>query len=271
MEKVWLITGTSSGFGRQLVEQLLPTGDRIVATARRLETIADYAEKGMDRVLLAELDVTDAAQAKRVAEEAVKVFGRIDVVVNNAGYDLTGAFEGMTDQQIRDQFETNVFGVINVIRATLPIFKTQGAGHYINFSSVLGKVSFPLQSIYSATKYAIEGLSDSLSQELAGFGIKTTVVEPAVYKTEINRKSPRVAGLPEYKSIYEAVSKQFASFPHGDPALAVKAILELTAMENPPLHFPLGAPAYATIRADLQARLDELGSVEKLSAFPVVS
>ncbi|WP_438431949.1 SDR family oxidoreductase [Gorillibacterium sp. sgz500922] len=269
MDKVWLITGTSSGFGRELVERLLTTGDRVVATARRLDRIEDYAVRGGDRVHLAELDVTDAGQAERVVREAVNRFGRLDVVVNNAGYDLTGVFEAMTDRQIREQFDTNVFGVLHMIRAALPVFKEQGAGHFINFSSVLGKLSFPFQSIYSATKYAVEGLTDSLAQELAGFGVKFTAVEPAVYRTEIGRKSPRVEGPVEYQALQEAVGKRFASFPQGDPALAAKAIVELAGMERPPLHFPLGAPAYETIRENLKTRLEEHKSWEKHSAFPV--
>ena len=171
-KKIWFITGTSSGLGRALTEEVLVAGGRVAATARKTEVLQDLVEKYPKRVIALESDVTDRESVNEAIRRTVEEFGKIDVVVNNAGYGLVGAIEEPTDEQIRQQFETNVFGVLNVLRASLPILRGQKSGHIINISSRLGFFGFPSYGYYSATKYALHGLSESLAQETAASGSK---------------------------------------------------------------------------------------------------
>ncbi|MEK8132044.1 SDR family NAD(P)-dependent oxidoreductase [Paenibacillus filicis] len=266
MSKVWLITGTSTGFGRQFVEQLASTGDQIVATARNVEAIADLKELAPDRIHIAPLDVTNKEQIQAAVQEAVDTFGRIDIVVNNAGYGLFGMLEEYTDEQIRHQFDVNVFGTLDVIRATLPIFKQQQSGHYVNVSSIFGVWAVPAFSLYAASKFAVEGFSEAMAAELAAFGIKTTIVQPGVFQTEFMGTSRMLSDTkPEYASVYEAFDKSYDSLKKGDQAKAVEAMIAMINSENPPLHFPVGSMATYGIRNALGKRVDEVVAWEKVS------
>ncbi|MED1792111.1 SDR family NAD(P)-dependent oxidoreductase [Brevibacillus nitrificans] len=266
MSKVWFITGTSTGFGRQLVEQLLRAGDKVVATARRLETIEDFKQLAPDRVHLAALDVTNKEQIQAAVQEAVEVFGRIDIVVNNAGYGLFGMLEEYTDEQIRKQFDVNVFGVLDVIRATLPVFKTQGYGHYVNFSSFFGTWSMPPYSIYAASKFAVEGFSEAFAREFAIFGIKTTIVEPSVYATDFfGHSMDHTEKLEEYTPLYKGYEEGLSNIKIGDPAKAVELIISIVKSDNPPLRLPVGSQAAYTIREAYTKRIDEVDAWMKRS------
>jgi NADP-dependent 3-hydroxy acid dehydrogenase YdfG len=266
MSKVWFITGTSTGFGRQFVEQLLQTDNKIIVTARNIEAIADFKLKSPDNVHIVALDVTNRDQIQSAVQESIEIFGRIDIVVNNAGYGLFGMLEEYTDDQIRKQFDVNVFGMLDVIRATLPVFKKQKSGHYVNISSFLGTWSIPPYSIYAATKFAVEGFSKSMAVELAGFGIKTTIVEPSVYATEFfGHALQQTERKPEYASVYEAYNQGVSSMKIGDPAKGVKAIIEMINSENPPIHFPVGSFASYSIRDSFAKRIEEIAAWEKLS------
>jgi NAD(P)-dependent dehydrogenase (short-subunit alcohol dehydrogenase family) len=266
MSKVWFITGTSTGFGRQFVEQLLQTQDKIVATARNIEAIADFKLKSPDNVHIVALDVTNKDQIQSAVQESIEVFGKIDIVVNNAGYGLYGMLEEYTDDQIRKQFDVNVFGVLDVIRATLPVFKKQGTGHYVNISSFFGTWAMPPFSLYAASKFAVEGFSEALATELAGFGIKTTIVEPSVFATDFfGHALQQTEKKPEYAPLYEAYNKGVSSLKIGDPVKGVKAIIEMINSEHPPLHFPVGSYASHSIRNAFAKRIDEIAAWEKLS------
>ncbi|WP_018393109.1 SDR family NAD(P)-dependent oxidoreductase [Bacillus sp. 37MA] len=267
MSKVWFITGTSTGLGRQFVEQLLQTGDKVVATARKIDAISDFKQISQENVHIATLDVTNKDQIKSAVQETIDVFGKIDIVVNNAGYGLFGMLEEYTDEQIRRQFDVNVFGMLNVIRETLPVLKKQGSGHYINISSFFGTWSMPPYSIYSASKFAVEGFSQSLAAELAGFGIKTTIVEPSVYGTDFfGHSMDQTEKKPEYAPLYEAYEKGVSNLNIGDPAKAVKTIISMVNSDNPPQHFPVGSFAVHTIRDAYSKRIDEINTWEKLSS-----
>jgi NAD(P)-dependent dehydrogenase (short-subunit alcohol dehydrogenase family) len=266
MSKVWFITGTSTGFGRQFVEQLLQTDDKIVATARNIEAIADFKLKSPDNVHIVALDVTNKEQIQSAVQQSIEIFGGIDIVVNNAGYGLYGMIEEYTDDQIRKQFDVNVFGVLDVIRATLPVFKKQGTGHYVNISSFFGTWAMPPFSLYAASKFAVEGFSEAMAIELAGFGIKTTIVEPAVFATDFfGHALQQTERKPEYETVYEAYNKGVSSLKIGDPAKGVKSIIAMINSENPPLHFPVGSYASHSIRNAFTKRIEEINAWEKLS------
>lgn len=183
MSKIWFITGSSRGLGRSFAEAALARGDKVAATARDVASLDALTAYG-DAVLPLKLDVTDKAAVFDAVRQARQHFGRLDVIVNNAGYGLFGAVEELSDKDLRDQLETNLFGPLWVVQAALPIMREQGGGHIIQISSTGGQVSLPLGGGYHASKFALEGLSDSLAQEVAGFGIKVTVVEPSFYATD---------------------------------------------------------------------------------------
>ena len=190
MSKVWFITGTSKGFGREFALAALGRGDKVAASARNTDTLRDLVEQYGDAVLPVELDVTNRDQVFAAVKSAHETFGRIDVVINNAGYGLFGTVEEITEHQLRDQMETNLFGVFHVTQAVLPILREQGAGHIIQISTQGGIIAFPTIAAYHASKWALEGMTDALSQEVAGFGIKVTLVEPGGFATDWSGASP---------------------------------------------------------------------------------
>jgi len=256
--RVWLITGASTGLGRKLAEAVLAHGDRVVATARKKETVADLEQQYPDHARAVRLDVTDLAQVKASVEAAIDAFGHIDVLVNNAGYGLLGAVEEVSDAQIRQQFETNLFGLLNVTRAVLPLLREQKSGHILNITSVGGQVSFPTFGMYHGTKYAIEGISESLAKEVAPFGIKVTIVEPGAFKTDFATRSlARAEQIAAYEPLYEALLKAFEGGVYGDPARAAQAMIKVVEAEEPPLRLALGADALHLIRQKFDAELEE--------------
>ena len=259
--KVWFITGTSSGFGRALAEEVLAKGDRVVATARKPEILQDLIDKYPDTARAVKLDVTDLEDVKNSVREAIREFGRIDVLVNNAGYALVGAIEETSDEQIRQQFETNVFGVINVTREALPILREQKNGHIVNIGSVVGFAAMPSLGIYSASKFALEGLSEALAAEVAPLGIKTTLVEPGPFYTGgVERAVFADNLLPEAYPSTTQLPEAFREFNStaGDPVKAVKIIVEAVESENPPFRLPLGLPAFEAIEAKLEQVKQEI-------------
>jgi len=256
--RVWFITGASTGFGRKLAEAVLAKGDRVAATARKEETVADLERQYPNQARAVRLDVTDLAQVKASVQAAIDAFGRIDVLVNNAGYGLLGAVEEVSDAQIRQQFETNVFGLLNVTRAVLPLLREQKSGHILNVTSVGGQVSFPTFGLYHGTKYAIEGISESLAKEVAAFGVKVTIIEPGGFKTDFGSRSlVRAERIAAYQPVYEAVIQAFEQTVFGDPARAAQAIIQAVEADEPPLRLALGVDALYLIREKFNAELEE--------------
>jgi NAD(P)-dependent dehydrogenase (short-subunit alcohol dehydrogenase family) len=266
--RVWLVTGTSTGFGRAIAGAVLARGDRLVATARRVDDVADLVASAPDRVRTAPLDVTDPAAVRAAVDLAVAEFGRIDVVVNNAGYGSRGAFEEFTDQQIREQFEVNVFGAFAVTRAVLPVMRAQGSGHVIQMSSLAGVRSALGGSVYSATKFALEGMSEGLAAEVAPLGIAVTMIEPGPFRTDFAGRSPaRAEPMAAYSAVLGASRERFAALhgtQPGDPERAAQAVVGVVDLDDPPLRLPLGASAFDSVRETLHRRLAEIDAVEHL-------
>lgn len=250
--KVWFITGASRGFGLEVARAALVRGDAVVATARTPASIA--AALGVhERLLSVALDVTDAAQAAAAAEAAVARFGRIDVLLNNAGYGLLGAVEEASAAEVERQFATNVFGLLGVTRAVLPQMRRQRSGHVINISSVGGYASYPGWGIYCATKFAVEALTESLAAELAPLGVHATVVEPGFFRTDfLDASSLSSTGrqIPEYAATVGEMRRLMAGANHqqpGDPKKLAAALLTLADSARPPLRLPLGSDTVAKI------------------------
>jgi NAD(P)-dependent dehydrogenase (short-subunit alcohol dehydrogenase family) len=250
MSKIWFITGTSSGFGRLWAEAALER-DRVVATARTVERLTDLVERFSQAVLPLELDVTAREAVLAAVDHAVARFGRIDVVVNNAGYGHFGMVEEVTERELRQQMETNFFGAVWVTQAVLPVLRRQGGGHLLQVTSEGGVRAFPGIGAYHASKWAVEGMSESLAQEVEGFGVDVTCVEPGPYATEwLSRGSRRSAELPEYAEVRAAAPE----FEVGDPAATKQAILELVDTERPPRRLILGR-VFPAIEAMYEQRL----------------
>jgi NADP-dependent 3-hydroxy acid dehydrogenase YdfG len=261
--KVWFITGASSGFGRALAEEALAKGDRVAATARKPEVLRDLIEKYPSAARACRLDVTNTDDVKNSIGEAIKEFGRIDVLVNNAGNALVGAIEEARAEQIKQQFDTNVFGVLNVTREALPILRGQKSGHIVNIGSAVGFVAYPSLGYYSATKFALEGLSEALAAEVGPHGIKTTIVEPGPFSTGFSLKSVNLGDnlLPEIYPSTTDMTKAFSEFdgPNvGDPRKAVRVIIEAVESDDPPFRLPLGLPAFEAIEAKLERVKEEI-------------
>jgi NAD(P)-dependent dehydrogenase (short-subunit alcohol dehydrogenase family) len=258
--KVWFITGTSRGFGRAWAEAALERGDRVAATARDATSLDDLVSKYGDRVLPLELDVTDRDADFAAVEAAKERFGRLDVVVNNAGYGHFGFIEEVTEGEARAQIETNVFGALWVTQAVLPILRAQGGGHIIQVSSIGGISAFPLVGVYNASKWALEGFSQALAQEVAPFGIRVTLVEPAAFSTDwAGSSSVHSAELPDYAEVHERV-RQARVERNGDPGhpdASAPALLEIVDAAEPPLRVFFGSSPLATAKADYASRIAE--------------
>jgi NAD(P)-dependent dehydrogenase (short-subunit alcohol dehydrogenase family) len=256
--RVWFITGASTGFGRELAMAALAKGDRVVATARNIAHVKELEERYPTHVRAVHLDVTHLTDIHMAIEIGVTTFGRIDVLVNNAGYALFGMIEDVNEVQIRQQFETNVFGLLNMTRAVLPLMRKQKFGHILNIASSLGIVGLPVFGIYGATKHAVEGFSEALAQEVAGFGIKVTIVEPGSFKTDFaSRSLVLIKPTPAYSPVHDALSRAWRDSPAGDPTKAAQAMIKVVEAENPPLRLVLGADALGMIRHKFNSVLTE--------------
>ena len=271
MSKVWFITGAGSGIGAGIARAALRAGDRVVATGRNLDKVRDaLPDFASENLAFVQLDVADEAQAKAAIDEAVKQFGRIDVLVNNAGYSLLGNFKEMTTADIERQFVTNFYGVVYVMRAGLPVMRKQRSGHIINISSVAGVVGLKHCAAYGATKFAVEGLSLSVATEVEQFGIKITVVEPGFFRTDIlDARTVQWASncIDDYAA--EGSAREMWSPYHGtqpgDPAKLGDALVKIAGMENPPKLFVAGSDALEVITPAVEDRLREIHADEALS------
>jgi NAD(P)-dependent dehydrogenase (short-subunit alcohol dehydrogenase family) len=254
--KVWFITGTSKGFGRVWAEAALERGDKVAATARDAATLEPLAEKYDDDVLTMGLDVQDHDADVAAVQAAHQKFGRLDVIVNNAGYGLFGAIEEVSPDEARDQIETNLFGALWVTKAALPIMREQGSGHIIQVSSIGGVTAFTGVGLYHASKWGLEAFSQSLSLEVADFGIDVTLVEPQGFSTDWSGPSGvRSEQMSAYDPMREARTKRTGSSTPGDPQATGAAILKLVDAEKPPLRCFFGATAFDMVRPDYESRI----------------
>ncbi len=265
--KVWFITGSNSGFGLSLCRAVLAKGDRVVATTRHPEAIGDLVEQYSDTVKAVRLDVTKPNEISSAIEVALSTFGQIDVLVNNAGIATMGAVEEIEDEQIRQQFEVNCFGTLNVIKATLSYFRQRKSGHIVNISSAGGLMGFPGSGIYSATKFAIEGYSESLAQEFAPLGVKLTLIEPGSFKTNIQSSTTTPdCQIDDYQeSVHKFVKHQLENSGSGDPDKAAQVIIKVVESDHPPLHLLLGEDALASFRQKLESFEKEIQEWEDVT------
>ncbi|WP_017600702.1 SDR family NAD(P)-dependent oxidoreductase, partial [Nocardiopsis lucentensis] len=257
----WFVTGGSSGIGRELVLAALTRGDRVTAIARRVDALADLRERFPGTLLALAADVRDQGSVRAAVDETVDRFGRVDVVANNAGYGLFGAVEEATDAQARAIFETNVFGVLNVLRATLPVLRGQGSGHVLQGSSIYGQLALPGVGLLAATKHAVEGMSDALAAELEPLGITVTLVEPALTATPFLANLDFAEAAEDYDQTVRAVRKTLSDLPPEafcDPARAARVVLDAVGSGNPPRRLALGGQAETDLRDALAARLRDL-------------
>ncbi len=256
--RVWFITGSSSGFGLELARAALERGDRVAATARRPDALEKLVAAHPGRAAALELDVTDAEQTRTAVAAAVRQFGRLDIVVNNAGYGTLGALEGFTDAEVRRQVETNLMGPLHVTRAVLPHLRAQRSGHLVQMSSVGGQVVFAGGNLYHATKWGLEGLSQALAAELAPLGIRVTIVEPGPFATGFVEAMDVAEPVAEYAPIIESTLRMFQAITPGDPAAAIGP--RLKAIDDPaaPLRVPLGRGAVDLIGSELRSRAGQL-------------
>jgi NAD(P)-dependent dehydrogenase (short-subunit alcohol dehydrogenase family) len=257
-EKVWFITGTSRGFGREWAIAALQRGDKVAATARNTEALDDLVERYGEALLPIRLDVTDRDADFAAVKQAHDHFGRLDIVVNNAGYGQFGFVEELTEQEARDQIETNVFGALWITQAALPYLREQGSGHIIQVSSIGGVTAFRDVGIYHASKWALEGFSQSLAQEVAPFGVHVTLIEPVSYSTDWGGSSAKhAARLPDYDEVHAATEAERNRrwSQRGNPTASAAALLKVVDAEEPPLRAFFGASALATAKADYESRL----------------
>lgn len=269
--RVWFVTGGSSGFGRAIGVEVLARGDRLVVTGRDPDALQPLAGQDPSRAMAIELDITDADAARDAVNEATSRFDRIDVLVNNAGYAHVGAVEELSDQEWRQLIDTDLFGAINVTRAVLPQMRRQRSGHLVQMSSLNGVEGLPGGGYYAASKFALEGLSESLAEEVAPLGIKVTIVEPGPHRTGLlSERSVRSSEpISDYADSVGQVREQLAQLDGnqpGDPVRAAHAIVDAVEAANPPLRLPLGTMALDHIRAKLESQLEELDAWAAVSA-----
>jgi NAD(P)-dependent dehydrogenase (short-subunit alcohol dehydrogenase family) len=262
MTKTWFITGTSSGFGRLLTEQLLAQGDRVAATLRRTDALDDLRASAGDRLWVRQLDVTDPAAVRRVVDEAFDALGTIDVVVNNAGYGVFASVEEASDEQIERVLDTNLLGSIHVIRAALPHLRAQGHGRILQVSSAGGQTTYPNFSFYHASKWGIEGFCETLAQEVASLGIGVTIVEPGATPTGFGGALDTAPVMDAYEAtpagdVRRAVASGTLPLDN-DPAKIAAAMIASVQTSPAPLRLPLGRDTYEDVRASYVRRLEEL-------------
>ena len=261
MSQVFFLTGSSRGLGRQIAEAVLAAGHRLVATARQPSSLSDLAERYGDQILPFALDVTDPAAAQAAVAAGVAAFGRIDVVVNNAGYANLASIEDITAEDFRAQLDANLLGVVNVTKAALPVLRAQGGGRIIQVSSIGGRSATPGLAAYQSAKWAVGGFSEVLARETAPLGIKVTVLEPGGMQTDWAGSSMRVAPISEpYQPTVGAMARVHEDIGSGgalgDPAKVAQVVLEVAAMDEPPLRLILGSEAYAYATASAKARAE---------------
>jgi NAD(P)-dependent dehydrogenase (short-subunit alcohol dehydrogenase family) len=270
-QRVWFITGASTGFGRMLAEEVLKTGGRVVATARNIDKVADLEAKYPRAAKALALDVTDAGQVDSVVTQAFAQFGQVDALVNNAGYGVAGAVEEVSEAEFMPMFETNVFGLLKVTRAFLPHLRKQRSGHILNISSIGGLIGGQGIGMYNATKFAVEGLSEALAVELAPLGIHVTVIEPGPFRTDFLGRSGVIAKtrISDYDNTAGNMRKYFSENDgkqKGDPLRAVQAMIQVVESPKPPLHLLLGGSALQRMRAKLDAWHKEISAWEQVTA-----
>ena len=254
--KVWFITGTSRGFGRVWAEAALARGDRVAATARDVNSLGPLVDRYGDQVAVLALDVTDRQAVFESVEEALRRFGRIDIAVNNAGYGLFGTIEEISESEARAQIETNLFGALWVTQAVLPIMRAQASGHILQVSSIGGVNAFPTVGLYHASKWGLEGFSQALAAEVAPFGIKVTLIEPAGYATDWGGASAiRANPLPIYDGARAAIAATRSRSVPGDPEATGSAILKIVDATDPPLRVFFGTVGLPMTRAEYAKRL----------------
>jgi len=257
MSKVWFITGCSTGFGRELAKEALQAGNKVVVTARKPEDVKDLVEEYTETAIAVELDVTKPADIKSSVQQAMEKFGQIDVLVNNAGIGYFGAIEESDEEEVRRMFEINFFGLANMTKEVLPIMRKQKSGHIVNVASIGGLVAFPAVGFYNATKFAVDGFSESLAKETAPLGIKVTVIAPSGFRTDWAGRSANNA-----KTVIEDYAttagqnkdniRNYSGNQPGDPIRAAKAILKAVDSENPPLRLLLGEAALKGARNKIE-------------------
>jgi len=268
--KVWFITGASTGFGRLLAEEVLKGGGRVLATARKVEQIAELAAKYPATARAFALDVTKPEQIKAVAVEAIAAFGRVDVVVNNAGYGIAGGIEEADEAEFLPVFETNVLGLIRVTRAFLPQLRKQRSGHILNLSSIAGLAGSAGWGYYNTSKFAVEGFSEALAAEMAPLGVQVTIVEPGPFRTDFLGRSAAMTErvIPEYAET-AGKAREYVSMnagkQRGDPLKAVQAMMDMVESTSPPLHLILGAWAYNRFKGKLEKWGDEMAAWESVT------
>jgi NAD(P)-dependent dehydrogenase (short-subunit alcohol dehydrogenase family) len=273
-DRVWFITGSGSGLGRALAEAVLDRGERVVATGRDRNDLRELEKR--HPVLAQELDVTDASQAERAVEGAMDRFGRIDVLVNNAGFGLFGPLEELSDEDLRREFDTNVFGAINVLRAVLPRMRRERSGHIVQISSLEGVAPVVAgEAAYAGTKFAIEGICETLAKDVEHLGIGVTIVEPGPIRTEFAQGA--IAKGPSDPDYNESVGKALEWFADldgkqpNDPRRVAEAIIEAVASPEPPLRLALGEEAVQAIREKLEGQSADLDSWERLAVSTAVA
>ena len=269
-KKVWFITGSNSGFGRSLTEVVLAKGDKVVATTRHPEEIKDLVKQYPNTVKAVTLDITKANEISSAIDTALATFGRVDVLVNNAGFGTLGAVEEIEDEQVRKQFEVNCFGTLNLTKAMLPHFRQRKSGHILNVSSVGGFTAFPGTGIYCATKFAIEGYSEALAKEITPLGIKLTLVEPGAFRTEFAGDSlatpeNQIDDYAETAHKFVEMQEQSSGEQPGDPDKAAQAMIKVVESDNPPMRLVLGEDALQATRQKIESFQQELDEWEKVT------
>jgi NAD(P)-dependent dehydrogenase (short-subunit alcohol dehydrogenase family) len=269
MVQVWLVTGSSRGLGRAIVEAGLAAGHKVLATARNISSLGDLAEQHGDRVKLFALDVTDEKAAAAAVDTAIQAFGALDVVINNAGYGNVAPVEDTSISEFRAQIETNLFGTIIVTKAALPYFRERKAGRFAQISSVGGRIGPAGRGPYSTAKWGVEGFSEVLSREVTPLGIKVTIVEPGGFRTDFAGSSTLLSeGHPDYDSTVGASARfqrDFDGKQPGDPKKAAEAIVRITQEQDPPLRLLLGTDAYTRTETNDLGRLEEARRWKELS------
>ncbi|WP_339880036.1 SDR family NAD(P)-dependent oxidoreductase [uncultured Algoriphagus sp.] len=268
-QKVWFITGASKGMGLEITKAVLKNGGKVIATSRNTESLLEKIVDYGDNLLPLKLDITKEKHVEEAISKGIEKFGQIDIVVNNAGYNLLGNIEELSDAEFRKTMDVNLFGMTNLIRHILPHLRNQKFGHIINTASMMGYMSYPANGSYSASKFAVIGLSEALAQEVAPFGIKVTILAPGTFRTNfMNKESLSVA---KNKIAVYSLDKMIELFTGldgkqlGDPEKLAEVLLELTEMSNPPLHLPLGSDSYSAVLESLRNKKEEMEKWETLS------